>query len=105
VAVSLIAFLPWRATTRYADFRGFHPGYRDLAASGAPDRALVFVRNGDDMGDFGSAFMLNTPDLHGAIFLKDMGAATNAAIAARYPDRRVLVVDGSTAQQKEAGRP
>lgn len=92
-AVAVIAFLPWRATTKYWEFRGFHSGYRDMVSSGALDNALIFVKNGDS-GEFGSAFMLNAPDLHGPIFLRDLGPAANAEIIARYPGRQVRYIPG-----------
>lgn len=97
--VALIAFLPWRATTRYWEFRGFHHGYRELTRSGAFDRALIFVRNGNDISEFGSAFMLNSPDLSGPIFLKEQGSEMNAAVAARHPDRTIVLMDGRAARQ------
>lgn len=104
-AVAILSFLPWRATMRYWEFRGFHDGYRELVRSGAFDRSLVFVRNGDDMGEYGSAFMLNAPDLTGPLFLRDRGTAENASIAARYPDRTFITVDGGTAGRKGTDRP
>lgn len=105
-AVAILSFLPWRATTRYWEFRGFHDGYREMARSGAFDRSLVFVRNGEDMGEYGSAFMLNTPDLTGPLFLRDRGAVENAAMAARYPGRTVVIVDdGAVERKKGPARP
>lgn len=101
---AMISFLPWRATMRYWEFRGFHDGYRALMQTGAFDRSLVFVRHGDDVSEFGSAFMLNTPDLSGPIFLKDRGAAKNAAIAAQYPGRTAVFVDGEAMKRKGSGR-
>lgn len=104
-AVAVVSFLPWRAATRYWEFRGFHDGYRTLARSGAFDRSLIFVRNGGDISEYGSAFMLNAPDLAGPIFLRDRGATDNAAISARYPDRTVAVVDGGEDGPKGKGHP
>lgn len=92
-ALALTAFLPWRASEKYQEFRGFHDGYRTLAASGSVDNALVFVKAGD-VGEWGSAFTLNSPDLKGPIFLRDLGPAANAANAARYPGRVVRYVNG-----------
>ena len=92
--VAMISFLPWRATTRYWEFRGFHDGYRRLAGTGVLDNAVVFVRT-RNMSDYGSAFMLNTPGLHGPIFVRDEGAAMNARILARYPDRNAIFVSAN----------
>jgi hypothetical protein len=92
-ALALVAFLPWRASEKYWNFRSFHNDYRTLVASGAVDNALVFVKT-DEVGDWGSAFMLNSPTLDGTIFLRDLGPAANAAIIARYPGRAVHYVTG-----------
>lgn len=92
-ALAVTAFLPWRASEKYSNFRGFHDDYRALAASGMPNNALVFVKT-DDVGEWGSAFMLNSPTLDGTIFLRDLGPAANAAIIARYPGRAVQYMQG-----------
>ncbi|MDQ4421025.1 hypothetical protein OOT33_11365 [Sphingobium sp. DEHP117] len=87
-ALGLFAFLPWRAVEKYWEFRGFHSGYREMAAAGATDNALIFVKS-DDVSEFGSAFTLNTPDLSGPVFVRDLGPAANAEIIARLPGRAV----------------
>lgn len=92
-ATAMLSFLPWRATAKYREFRGFHDAYRTIAASGQLDNALVFVKDGD-MGEFGSAFMLNSPNLDGPLFVMDRGAAANADIIARYPGRSVFTAFG-----------
>lgn len=96
-ALGLLAFLPWRANEKYWEFRGFHSGYRDMVASGEADNALFFVKS-DDAGEFGSAFMLNAPDLSGPIFVRDLGPAANAAVIARFPGRAVRTIEGRTGQ-------
>jgi hypothetical protein len=90
-ALGLFAFLPWRATEKYWEFRGFHNGYREMAAAGAADNALIFVKS-DDVSEFGSAFALNTPDLSGPVFVRDLGPAANAEIIARLPGRTVRYI-------------
>ena len=69
---AMVAFLPWRATGRYWGFRGAHSGYRDLAANGALGNALVFIKT-NNVADYANAFALNSPDLTGPIFLRDLG--------------------------------
>lgn len=82
-------FMPWRGLAKYWEFRGFNADYRAVAASGAmPSNALVFVKDGD-MGEYGSAFMLNMPDLTGRIFLKDQGPEMNARIVSHFDGRPV----------------
>lgn len=96
-ALGLLTFLPWRASERYWEFRGFQNVYRDMTASGAADNALVFIKS-DDAGEFGSAFYLNAPDLSGPVFVRDLGPAANAAVIARFPGRPVRTIDGRTGQ-------
>lgn len=98
-ALGILAFLPWRAAEKYWEFRGFHSGYRDMVTSGAADNALIFVKS-DDAGDYGSAFMLNAPDLSGPVFARDLGPAANAAVIARFPGRAVRTIEGRTGQDK-----
>ncbi|MCB2015608.1 MAG: glycosyltransferase family 39 protein [Sphingobium sp.] len=87
--VAVGGFMPWRGLAKYWEFRGFNGDYRAVAASGAiPSDALVFVKDGD-MGEYGSAFMLNMPDLKGRIFLKDQGPEMNAHIASHFEGRPV----------------
>ena len=90
-ATAMISFLPWRATGRYWGFRGAHSAYRDLAATGTLDNALVFIKT-NNMADYGNAFALNSPDLTGPIFLRDQGPTVNAQIIARYPGRPVRLI-------------
>lgn len=96
-ALGLLTFLPWRAAEKYWEFRYFHSSYRDMAASGAADNALVFIKS-NDAGDYGSAFYLNAPDLSGPVFVRDLGPVANAAVIARFPGRPVRMIDGRTGQ-------
>jgi hypothetical protein len=90
-AFAIASFLPWRSTGRYWEFRGAHDGYRELAGSGALDNALVFIKT-DDLDEYGNAFVLNSPDLSGTIFMRDLGPTVNARIIARYPGRPVKLI-------------
>ena len=92
-AAALLSFLPWRATGRYWGGRGAYSGYREFAATGLADDALVFVNARKP--EFPNAFALNSPDLTGPIFMRDMGPTTNAAIMARYPGRHVYVISSA----------
>lgn len=91
--LTILSFLPWRASEKYWEFRGFHNGYRQMAVAGGVDDALVFVKSGD-AGEFGSAFMLNSPALDGPIFVRDLGPVANARIIANVPGRKVIYADG-----------
>jgi hypothetical protein len=91
VVTAMISFLPWRATGRYWGSRGAYNGYRELAATGAVDNGLVFVKT-ENTAEYANAFALNSPDLTGPLFMRDKGPAANAQIIARYPGRHVFVV-------------
>lgn len=98
VLISLTVFMPWRAVAKYSGYRGFHSGYRALAADGSLDDAIVFVETPEDV-DFGCALILNEPGFPGGapVFARDLGASSRAAIAAAFPDRRVVRVRGRAA--------
>jgi hypothetical protein len=99
----LVSFLPWRATGRYWGFRGAHSAYRELAATGVRDGALVFIKT-DDLAEYGNAFALNSPDLTGPIYLRDQGPALNAQIIARYPGRPVQQISAADLRAESAVR-
>ncbi|MGB3147027.1 MAG: hypothetical protein WBA91_04635, partial [Paracoccaceae bacterium] len=84
----LCVFLPWRAVTKYYEYNNFHPELREAAANGQFDDAVVLVARGN--ADTGSYLMLNDPWLRGTIFLDDAGNLDAAAIAAAFPDRKII---------------
>ena len=52
---------------------------------------MVFIKT-DDLDEYGNAFVLNSPDLSGTIFMRDQGPEVNARIIARYPGRPVKLI-------------
>lgn len=93
--VSLLVFMPWRACAKYDGYRGFHGRYRDMAADGSLDDALVFIETDEEI-DFGCALMLNEPGLPVGrpIFARDLGRASRDALSRAFPDRRVVRLRG-----------
>lgn len=85
VVGSLTVFVPWRACGKYAGYRGFHGGYRALAANPELAGALVLVATEHDV-DYASAFFLNDPSLppERPVFVRDRGAAWNAETIAGF---------------------
>ncbi len=92
-ATAMVSFLSWRVAAKYWQFRGFHDVYRTWAATGNLDNSLIFITS-DDMGEIGSGFIVNNPELTGPIFVRDRGKAANAAVMKHYPERKVLTTHG-----------
>lgn len=90
---SVVAFLPWRAATRYYDHRDFHPAYRSVASD--LHGGLVFVASPME-NDIASALALNSPFLEPdrTLFLRDLGPASRDSIARAFPGRPLYVTAG-----------
>lgn len=100
---AVAAYVPWRAMTRYDDFRGYHPRYEALLPK--VGNALVFVdARGleNEVQEYGSALTLDEATLppDKPIFLRDMGPKANADAMAAYPGRPAVYVRAG-----EPGRP
>lgn len=97
VAVTLLVFVPWRATDKYFHYRKMEPGARALADDPAFRDGLVLVR-GDRHPDYASAVVYNPVDSGGdaPLFAWDRSGTLRRALVAAYPDRRFWLVDGPT---------
>jgi hypothetical protein len=93
VSAGVVA-LPWRAATKYYEYRGITSEVRALAEAHRFEHALVFIRSGD-RADYQSAFSLNPPSLEGTgtVYAWDAGAAARARVVAAFPDRPVWVIE------------
>lgn len=93
VSAALIV-LPWRATTKYHRYRGISGEVRALAAEHNIRGGLVFVRSGENMRDFASAFVLNprTLDDEGTVYALDAGAEHRARVVEWFKNRQVWVI-------------
>jgi hypothetical protein len=89
-----VATLPWRAVTKYHEYRGVTSDVRALADAHRFEHALVFIRSGD-RADYQSAFSLNPPTLEeaGTVYAWDAGAAARVSVVAAFPDRFVWVIE------------
>jgi hypothetical protein len=94
VLITLTVFIPWRAVTRYKNYRGFHADYVRLGKSLDPG-ALVFVKS-SAIADFDSAFIRNSPRQSDRqpIFAADLGPDANQRLIAAFPNRPVYYVTG-----------
>jgi len=101
--ISMGSFMTWRSVAKYNSYRSFHTDYRELAEKHDLNDSLVLVKF-TSLDDYASAFILNAPDLsgHGPIFAKDLGPASNRALARAFPDRRIYFVVGRSSNARKA---
>jgi hypothetical protein len=94
ILLTLLVFIPWRAVTRYKNYRGFHADYVKLE-KGLDPNALVFVKT-SAIADFNSAFIRNSPlqSDRQPIFAADLGPEANRKLIAAFPNRPVYYVSG-----------
>lgn len=92
--MSVVNFVPWRATDKYHDFRGMRPDVRELARDYDFGRSLVLIR-GNQHPDYDSAMVYNPVNLraNAPIYAWDRDAPTRKKLLAAYADRVVWVVN------------
>lgn len=97
VMLTLLLFVPWRATDKYHHYRKMRPDARRLATDPAMRNGVVLVR-GDRHPDYASAVVYNPLDTEGdaPLFAWDRGAEVRRALAEAFPDRHFWMVDGPT---------
>jgi hypothetical protein len=96
-ALALVLFIPWRGIDKYWHYRGMRPDVRTMAATGQFDGDLVMIR-GQRHPDYHGAAVFNPINLAAAVpvYAWDRGPATDSALFAAYPHRRVWILDGPT---------
>lgn len=94
-AVTIVAFVPWRAVDKYHGYRGMRPDVRQLAEAHGFGRALVIV-NGNDVPDYASAAAYNPLDWTAPVplYAWNRDAAVIPELRAAFPDRPVWILDG-----------
>ena len=95
VVVTMVVFVPWRATDKYFHYRGMRPDVRAMAADPALRDGLLLIR-GNRHPDYASAVVYNpmTEDSPAPLFAWDRSAAIRAAVVSAYPTRKFWLVDG-----------
>jgi hypothetical protein len=95
MALTLVVYVPWRATGKYRHYRGMRADIRHLARQHRFGRSLVLVR-GARHPDYASAAAYNPIDLKAdaPIYAWDATRELRAALLKAYPDRPVWIVDG-----------
>lgn len=95
MTLTLLVYVPWRASDKYWHYRGMRADVRRLASEREFGRSLVLVR-GASHPDYASAAVYNPIDLHAAapIYAWDASPEIRAALLEAYPDRPVWILDG-----------
>ncbi len=94
-AMSLVTFIPWRATDKYYHYRGMRPDVRDVAKKLPVRNSLVLVE-GKRHPDFASAAAYEPPSLDAAapIFAWARTPQIAAQAIAAFPGRDVWILEG-----------
>ena len=102
VLLGLAVFVPWRAVSKYHDYRGFHADFARLVSDGEITNELVLVEVADE-SEYGSAFVLNDPTWpeDRAIFAWDRDDETEAKLRAAFPGRELVRVRGRSSNGGE----
>jgi hypothetical protein len=95
MVMSLVVYVPWRATAKYHHYRGMRADVRTLARQHRFDRSLVLVR-GAQHPDYASAAVYNPIDLRAdaTVYAWDASTEIRAALLKAYSDRPVWIIDG-----------
>ena len=96
--VGTAAFLPWRAVTKYAGYRGMSGNVVRLHRACDMSDGLVLVRNAMPPRPFhtyAAAALLNDPDLagHAPIFAREVSPEITARLRAAFPGRPVWIIE------------
>lgn len=88
--VSLGVYAPWRAVSKYVDYRSKTPLFADALAAGAFGTNGLVIVDADGEGEY-AALELNdlVPGEHGPIFARDLGNESVAALMEAFPGRPV----------------
>jgi len=100
--VTVLAFIPWRAGTRYYEYRDYHDAYRQLLSKQELSNSLLFIRSQKEE-DFASAFIFTEPDFApgSPVFAYDLGLDSNLAIASQMQQRPIYYVSGRDTNSKQ----
>ncbi|MGI9079037.1 MAG: ArnT family glycosyltransferase [Gemmatimonadaceae bacterium] len=94
-AISVAAFMPWRAVDKYYHYRRMEPGVEWLARRHGFGESLVLVR-GRRHPDYMSAGIYNPLDLRAAmpVYAWDKDESVRGAALRAYANRPVWIIDG-----------
>lgn len=94
-ALTVVFYLPWRATDKYRNYLGMRADVRELAAKYRFGRALVLVR-GRAFPDYASAAIYNPLDWNAGapVYAWPRSPETEARLRAAFAGRPVWVLNG-----------
>ena len=97
MALSLLAYIPWRATDKYFRYLNMRPDVRRIARERAIGNALVLVR-GPQMPDYAGAAAYNPMDFDAPVpvYAWDRSREVRRAAIESYPNRPVWILNGPT---------
>ncbi len=102
IGLTLFLFMPWRAVAKYADYRGYHGDFREIAAGPGMAGSLVLVEVGDET-EYGLAFLENDPEWssESPIFAWARDEETIERLIEAHPDRPIVRVAGRSSGKTE----
>jgi hypothetical protein len=95
--ISLLTYVPWRASDKYYRYLGAQPGIQQLAIEENFGRSLVIVR-GAEHPDYQSAWINNPVNFDGdvPIYALDKNPHIYDQLLNNYADRPIWIVNGPT---------
>lgn len=95
--LSLISYIPWRASDKYYHYLGMQPGIEQLAINHNFGRSLVIVR-GSEHPDYQSAWIYNPVNFDGnvPVYAFDKNPEIYSELLGKYMDRPIWIVNGPT---------
>lgn len=94
-SITLICYIPWRASDKYYHYLGMEPGIRRLSDDYHFGKSLVLVR-GSEYPDYQSAWTFNPVNFEGdaPVYAFDRNPSVRSRLLQVYKDRKIWVVDG-----------
>lgn len=95
--LSLISYIPWRASDKYYHYLGMQPGIEQLAKQFNFGKSLVIVR-GAEHPDYQSAWVYNPVNFDGnaPVYAFDKSSEIYLELLNSYGDRPIWIVNGPT---------
>lgn len=95
--LSLISYIPWRASDKYYHYLGMQPGIERLAKQNNFGRSLVVV-SGSEHPDYQSAWVYNPVNFDGdvPVYAFDKDPQIYRDLLSKYGDRPIWIVNGPT---------
>ncbi|MBP6214171.1 MAG: hypothetical protein KA447_14120 [Pyrinomonadaceae bacterium] len=95
--ISLISYIPWRASDKYYRYLEMQPGISRFSRQFDSEKSLVLIR-GNEHPDYQSAWIYNPIDFDGGgtLYAFDKSPKILTELLKKYSDRKIWVVNGPT---------